>query len=365
MGLDTAEAPEPAPEVIDMTEVMAAVAVLNNSEPPSGRVTEPASILQVTEQRKRDAEAREKAENPEIGEQMADGTFYLGRFTSEDGVEKDWFAAAKDAADGSGNKLLLDFNKAAQYAKKSQAHDHDDWMVPGVGGDGEPDILGTMFNLREKIGGFDQTGKWSSGLYWSSLASHDGDFRRAKYFSDGHNVDIPGLQAALSVRLVRSIHSPAQRKKEEAEEEARIKAGIPKTGERMPDGTIYAGISPTTHRLMFAAPSGILTKDFNAAAEYADNLQVGDKHDFLIPDKEELQVLFDNRHAGKLENTFNVNGTGGLSWYRSSSPIDISYGEWSHANEAWSQRFSDGIKSAYRKETPSTLRCIRYGKLVS
>ncbi len=201
MGHDSAEkAPETDSEqVIDMTEVAAAIAILNGHEPPSGRVTVPASILPFTEKIKKEA-AAQKTENHEPGDQMPDGTFYLGRFTSNDGKTRDWFAAAEDAADEGHKKLLLGFNEASKYAKNSQAHEHDDWMVPGMG------CLSLIFNYRNKISGLDQGLNQlglPSGQYWSSDTAFGGG--QTKAFSSGMVQNIPALNTKLSVRLVRSV----------------------------------------------------------------------------------------------------------------------------------------------------------------
>ncbi len=355
MGHDSAKKAQEK-QGTDITELMAAVAMLNNDAPPSNPVIVPNSVFPVSEAIKKKA-AAEKAENPEPGQRMPDGTFYLGRFTGADGIEKDWFAAAKDAAGKMGKKLLLDFNEAAQYAKDSKAHKHNDWMAPCYDTDGQPNIIKTIFNLREKISGFDQTDSWQHSAYWTSVSTYGGDFGERMDFSDGIlKGTCSGMK--LSVRLVRSAPSPAQARKDAAEEAARIETGIPKLGETMADGTIYAGISPTTHQLMFAEPAGTLTKNFNKAAEYATNLQVGDKHDFLVPDREELQVLFDNRNVRDLKGTFTEAGAGGDDWYRSSRISTHNPGD------AWSQCFSDGHQSLYPMDNLSALRCIRYGKVV-
>ncbi len=95
-----------AEEEVDMTEVMAAVAKLNDKEPPSGHVVVPVSIFPGL---KAAAAAAKRAANPIVGDRMADGTTYIGRFADEDGVEKKWFAAADDARDENGQRLSLTF----------------------------------------------------------------------------------------------------------------------------------------------------------------------------------------------------------------------------------------------------------------
>jgi len=124
-------------------------------------------------------------------------------------------------------------------------------------------------------------------------------------------------------------------------------------GDVMPDGTIYAGISPDTNQPMYAAPEDApVSMDFNAAAKYAKTLQVGDKKDFRVPSKAELNVLFQNREKGALKGTFNLTGAVEGGWYWSSTPspvLDITH----------AQRFSDGCQGIGDPDEPSSVRVIR------
>ena len=124
----------------------------------------------------------------------------------------------------------------------------------------------------------------------------------------------------------------------------------PEVGDEMPDGTIYAGISPDTHEPLYARPrdeSG--TYRFNEAAAYAKTTGNG----FRAPSKGELNVLWENRNKGKLKGTFNETGTytaGG--WYWSSTPDG--------RNAAWAQRFStDGIQHELHRLDTFSLRLVR------
>ena len=124
-------------------------------------------------------------------------------------------------------------------------------------------------------------------------------------------------------------------------------------GDVMPDGTIYGGESPTRHVPMYVAPADApLMLSFNEAAEYTCALQVGDKQDFIIPDIEELKVLFDNRDKGALKGTFNETGTYPRGWYLSfTSPGDESMTTF---------RFNpEGYPSKFSKTIACSLRCIR------
>jgi hypothetical protein len=126
-----------------------------------------------------------------------------------------------------------------------------------------------------------------------------------------------------------------------------------KVGDEMEDGTIYAGISPDTHKPLYATPKdapGIYT--FKEAARYAKNLNAHGRHDFRAPSKGELNVLYENRNKGKLSGTFNETGSYPAGWYWSSSPMG--------SDGALKQRFSDGTQhNGYRPTDLSSLRCVR------
>jgi hypothetical protein len=152
-----------------------------------------------------------------------------------------------------------------------------------------------------------------------------------------------------------------------------------KIGDRMPDGTIFAGISPETKMAMFIADersaftrfmdnhpriSRFLNKhpklysslirtahhipvlknhvplvppiafSFYAAKEYAADLNAHGHNDWCLPTKGELNELFNNRaELGK----FNVSGSNPAGWYWSSATPTPEY--------AWGQRFSDGFQN--------------------
>jgi hypothetical protein len=131
-------------------------------------------------------------------------------------------------------------------------------------------------------------------------------------------------------------------------------AAKPKTaievGDEMPDGTIYAGVSPDTGKAMYATPQDAPgTYTFNQAAQYVGNLDAHGHHDFRAPSKSELNVLFNNRAA---IGGFNVTGSNPAGWYWSFSP----YGN----DGAWAQRFSDGHQVySDRDDGYSSLRCVR------
>src|SRR5712671_3680952 len=72
-------------------------------------------------------------------------------------------------------------------------------------------------------------------------------------------------------------------------------------GERMPDGTVYAGISPDTHKPMYSTRwDAPVTYTFHEALGYASKLnavRAYNHEDWRVPKKNELDVLFNNRAA--------------------------------------------------------------------
>jgi hypothetical protein len=137
-------------------------------------------------------------------------------------------------------------------------------------------------------------------------------------------------------------------------EAARLKAPAntnkaPAPGDKMPDGTVLAGISPDTNKPMYATPvDASLTMTFNGARQYATDLAAYGHKDWRIPTNAELNVLFNNR-AGI--GGFDLSGSHPSGWYWSASP-NVKWG-------AWGQRFSDGLQDTNFKNTHSSVRPVR------
>ena len=122
-----------------------------------------------------------------------------------------------------------------------------------------------------------------------------------------------------------------------------------KIGTKMPDGSIYAGVSPDMGKPMYAAPEDApMHCDFNQAAHFAAYVDACGCKDWRVPTKAELNVLFQNREA---IGGFDTTGSALAGWYWSSSDI-FDY-------DARAQRFSDGIQIYRRRDFASALRCVR------
>src|ERR1017187_1113092 len=122
-----------------------------------------------------------------------------------------------------------------------------------------------------------------------------------------------------------------------------------KVGDRVPDGTIYAGTSPETDKALHTTP-GDEPRAYNwdSGSRYCADLQAHGHHDWRVPTKGELNVLFQNRDA---IGGFNISGSYPAVWYWSSSRFDY--------DSAWDQRFSNGDSGINLKLDGSSLRCVR------
>jgi hypothetical protein len=122
-----------------------------------------------------------------------------------------------------------------------------------------------------------------------------------------------------------------------------------RVGDAMPDGSIYAGVSPDTWRAMYTTPKDtLLACTFRDAAEFAFRLYRHDHYDWRMPSRAELNVLFQNRAA---IGGFDTTGSHPGSWYWSSARKIV--------GNAWVQRFGDGVQCYYGRKYPSALRCVR------
>jgi hypothetical protein len=178
-------------------------------------------------------------------------------------------------------------------------------------------------------------------------------------FSKSKNADVPATERAAPCPDSKKIRLKQTLSKETISAMASdtLHAGgwveappaEPKIGDKMPDGTVLAGISPDTNKPMYATPTDAsLTMKFKEAQEYAAKLDAHGHQDWRVPTKAELNVLFNNRAA---IGGFNVTGSDPASWYCSASPGS----EW----DAWDQRFSDGYQNNNYKGSHSAVRCVR------
>lgn len=136
-------------------------------------------------------------------------------------------------------------------------------------------------------------------------------------------------------------------------------------GELMPDGTVFAGISPRSDKPLYVTQQDAPhLMNWHAARSYAWVLTAHGYGDWRIPDREELDVIFRNSAAiggfstmdsikpsliRTLKSKLGVSVPDG--WYWSSSEDNSPY--------ARSQRFSDGCRSLSNKLNRLSVRCVR------
>ena len=122
-----------------------------------------------------------------------------------------------------------------------------------------------------------------------------------------------------------------------------------KIGDRMPDGTVYAGVSPDTNKPMYATPTDApQTLKWKHVMEFAAKLDAHGHQDWRVPTKNELSLLLSNRAA---IGGFDESGSGPAGWYWSSSQDSLT--------SACDQLFSVAVQDDYYELIGSSLRCVR------
>lgn len=122
-----------------------------------------------------------------------------------------------------------------------------------------------------------------------------------------------------------------------------------KIGNKMRDGTIYAGISPHTGKPMYATKADApVTMTLEEAKEYATKLKAHGHKDWHVPTHDELNVLFNNHAA---IGGFDETGSSSTGWYWSSSQDNLWGG--------WEQQFSYGRQQYDTKLHTLSVRCVR------
>ena len=122
-----------------------------------------------------------------------------------------------------------------------------------------------------------------------------------------------------------------------------------KPGDRMEDGTIYAGVSPETNTAMYTTPADAPQACTHDEAErYAKQMDAHGHKDWRLPTLRELSVLFNNRAA--------IGGFEGQNgWYWSSTLRWESFGD-----EAWGAGFHGaGAENYCRRDIRARVRSVR------
>ncbi len=121
------------------------------------------------------------------GDRMKDGTVYVA--VSPD-TGKPLYTSAADAPG------IYSWSDGKAYCEDLEAGGHKDWRLP------KEDELNKLFKNRVAMGGFNETGSYPAGWYWSSSQDVNG-FAWGRRFSDGHRSYGAERTTAASVRCVR------------------------------------------------------------------------------------------------------------------------------------------------------------------
>ena len=125
----------------------------------------------------------------------------------------------------------------------------------------------------------------------------------------------------------------------------------PKAGNRLADGTIYAGNG------FAAAPADAPGRyTWHDGNQYCEDLVAYGQDDWKLPTKEQLNRLYQNKNMGAFAGTFNdsADGITLAHWYWSSQEHA------SLSSNAWDQRFTDGFGGwGYKDHHELSVRCVR------
>jgi Protein of unknown function (DUF1566) len=129
-------------------------------------------------------------------------------------------------------------------------------------------------------------------------------------------------------------------------------ASAPKPGDKMPDGSVYAGISPDSGEAMYVTPGDAPQQTtFNQAAKYAAALDAHGHNDWHLPTEAELREIYKNRNEGALNGTFNESaGSGTAHWYWSctedrENPSGVYGVDFTDGGDVWSLKGSSSLSS--------------------
>jgi hypothetical protein len=126
----------------------------------------------------------------------------------------------------------------------------------------------------------------------------------------------------------------------------------PKPGDTMPDGTVYAGISPDSGQAMYVTPADAPRwMTFTKAAQYAAGLDAHGHKDWHLPTEAELLEICKNRNEGALKGTFNESAGSGIThWYWSCTedreyPSGVYFVDFTDGGDGWCHKDGRSLSS--------------------
>ncbi len=123
-------------------------------------------------------------------------------------------------------------------------------------------------------------------------------------------------------------------------------------GQRMPDGSIFMGTSPSTSKPFVAAPEDMsLTMEWQEAVATAARASDLGHGDWRLPTVGELLVMFEHREKGALSKTFNASGEDHSNRYWSAEQDGSEFGVAMNGH--------DGGHGGYFKHRKCSVRLVR------
>jgi hypothetical protein len=169
---------------------------------------------------------------------------------------------------------------------------------------------------------------------------------------------LKSARAALCRHLALLNRAPNKRLKKAAKRAKALKpnasppiASKPKPGDRMPDGTVYVGISPNMGRPLYAMTRDLPRRySWTYAIKITAQQTVGGHTDWRLPTKDELNMLYLAQKTIGSQRDWRFRP----DWYWSNS-------ECSPGPIAWSQGFDYGSQCHNLKSNAALVRCVRSG----
>ena len=138
-------------------------------------------------------------------------------------------------------------------------------------------------------------------------------------------------------------------------------------GTVMQDGTVYAGVSPQTGKMLFVMPQDAPLMDYDATVDHVKALnreKTYSHDDWRIPTVSELGIVHQNKEKGALNGTFNEAGLG--KPFRPVrgriSPGQYRASDWGGQAGTRSLIFGEGTASYMLMMEPCSVRYIREGE---
>ena len=156
----------------------------------------------------------------------------------------------------------------------------------------------------------------------------------------------------------------------------------PQSGQMVQDGTVFVGNMPESNNALFATFIDTQARttrgkdvtprfEWQDAKEFCEGLSHGGHDDWALPNKEQADLIFQNRDLGYLAGSFHESSTAqdpGFYWLSDSGDgLDTEDGTVDGSAYAMSYRFSDGLsvwslkERDHQQDTRARARCVRLG----